>query len=220
MKDEASKAADEVPRAVRIGLTGGIGSGKTTVARAFAALMVPIYYTDARARELMESNPLIRRDLVELFGEQAYTDEMPDKASGEVEGDNWVLNRPFIASQVFADHSLLARLDGIVHPRVADDFAQWASAQTAPYVIIESAILYESGFERVVDVVVTVSAPEAQRVARAAARDGVSAEKIRQRMAAQMTDAERESRAHITIHNADDDPILPSILALHEKFSK
>lgn len=217
-------AGDGVRHPMRIGLTGGIGSGKSTVARVFSALGAPIYDTDSRAKALMNTDPVIRAEVTDAFGAQSY-------AGG-------VLNRPHIAAQVFADHALLARLDAIVHPRVAEDFERWAEGFGAgacippyadilgvvgcvspPYLIIESAILFESGFERFLDSVVTVSAPIEQRIERASARDGVPPELVRQRMAAQLTDADRALRADHEIVNGNDNPILPQILQLHHLWS-
>ena len=192
---------------LRVGLTGGIGSGKTTVARVFEALGASVYPADARAKELLSSDREIVSGLTELLGSEAYRDGQPDRA--------------WIASRVFGDRELLMGMNAIVHPRVAADWDRWATRRQlagVPYVIMEAAVLYESGFEGLVDKVVTVEAPVEQRVARAAARDSATPESICLRMANQMTTEERTARADFVIDNSDGSPIVPLILKLHEFF--
>lgn len=200
----------------KVGLTGGIGSGKSTVAQAFEALGLAVYRADVRAKELMESDPRLAEELTSLLGPQAYRNGKPDRA--------------WIASRVFADKELLAHMNAIIHPRVAEDWKAWATQQEKKQtcgqlriinyqlsiIIMEAAILFESGFDRMVDYVVSVEAPEEQRVARAAARDGVSPEKIRARIANQMTDSERAARADFVIDNSDGVEVLPQILKLYD----
>ncbi len=215
---------------VRVGLTGGIGSGKTTVARVFEALGVAVYQADLRAKELMSSNREIIAELTGLLGPEAYIDGQ--------------LNRAWIATRIFDNKDLLTRMNAIVHPRVAADWEEWAANYAArehmfrkackagratysddnemiapPIVIMEAAILFESGFERLVDRVVTVEAPVEQRMARAAARDGVTPESIRLRMANQMSDEERTARADFVIDNSDDCEVLPQILKVYDFFT-
>ncbi len=173
---------------IRVGITGGIGSGKSRVCALFAALGVPVYDSDTRAKELMNGDGGIKQAVTALFGPQAY--------------DRGVLNSPFVASKVFGDRMLLASLNGIVHPAVALDFNAWAMSNAGfPYVVMESAILFESGFDRLVDKVVTVSAPEEVRITRVASRDGVSRRSVMERIANQLTDSAREARSDYVIHN-------------------
>ncbi len=173
----------------RVGVTGGIGSGKSRVCALFAALGIPVYDSDGRAKELMNGDGGIKQAITALFGAQAYRDG--------------VIDRAFVASRVFGDKMLLASLNGIVHPAVALDFDAWAMSNSCfPYVIMESAILFESGFDRLVEKVVTVSAPEEVRIARVASRDGVSRQSVMDRIANQLTDSAREARADYVIHNA------------------
>lgn len=193
---------------LRIGITGGIGSGKTTVCHVFERLGVSVYDSDSRARALMNSAPQIVSPIKDIFGAEAY-------AGGK-------LNAAYIASKVFTDKSLLARLNGVVHPAVMEDFEQWAQRcgrSGARYVIQESAILFESGFDRSMDYSVCVSAPLDLRIARTAARSGMSADAVRERMANQMDDREREERADYVICNGASDMILPRIIELHGIFS-
>ncbi len=176
---------------IRVGVTGGIGSGKSTVCELFEELGAPVYYSDERARELMNSREEIRCAIVELLGDGAYR------------GDT--LNNGYVAGRVFDDKGLLASLNAIVHPAVASDFEAWAlSFARRPYIILESAILFESGFDKLIDRVVTVSAPETLRIERVVIRsDGkASREDTMRRMANQMTDAEREARADRRIENS------------------
>lgn len=189
---------------LRVGLIGGIGSGKSTVARVFEQLGATVYYTDPRARGLMTDDAQVVREMTALLGAETYRDG--------------TLNKEYIASRIFTDRGLIAKVNAIVHPRVAEDFQRWVYEQSAPYVIMECAILFESGFERMMDYVVTVSAPVDERVVRAAGRDGIEARQVRERMANQMDDAEREARADFTIHNSDHDAVLPHVLKLHDFF--
>ncbi len=192
----------------RIGVTGGIGSGKTTVCKIFAALGVPVYIADDRAKELMRTDPAIRGGIIATFGPEAYA------------GDT--LNTQYIASRAFTDKSVLSRLNAIVHPGVMADFDRWADGwerKGAPYVIQENAVLFEGGFDAGVDIVVTISAPLEQRIQRASGRDNADPERIRQRAANQMGDQERETRADYVLSNEEQDMLLPEILSLHEKFS-
>lgn len=173
---------------MKVGITGGIGSGKSRVCALFAALNIPVYNSDSRARELMNGDGNIKKAVTALFGPQAYNGE--------------VLNRTFISSKVFNNKMLLASLNGIVHPAVALDFDAWAMSNSAfQYVIMESAILFESGFDRLVDKVVTVSAPEDVRIERVASRDGISRKAVMDRIANQLTDEAREARADYIIRN-------------------
>ncbi len=131
------------------------------------------------------------------------------------------LDRQYVASRIFTDSDLIRQVNAIVHPRVAEDFLRWAAEQAesgAPYVMMECAILFESGFAELTDYVIAVSADAGQRIARATQRDGTGAGQVRERMANQMADAERESRADFTIHNSDRDMVLPQVLELHKFF--
>ncbi|MDR2912603.1 MAG: dephospho-CoA kinase [Alistipes sp.] len=192
---------------MRVGVTGGIGSGKSTVCESFAELGVPVYDSDARARELMNNDVGVRREIVALLGAGAY---LESEFGGEFLGR---LNSAFVAAKVFEDRALLASLNAIVHPAVAKDFEVWAAAfSDRPYVVFESAILFESGFDRFADLIVTVSASVELRIERVLARgrgiggvsrdaEGISREEVMRRMANQMSDAEREARADFVVDN-------------------
>ena len=188
---------------IRIGITGGIGSGKSFVARKLEALGVPVYDTDSRARSLMTASPQIRQGLSRLVGPGAY---LPD---GQ-------LDRPRLAAFLFSDPAHTAAVNAIVHPAVRADFREWCEGQTAPVVALESAILYEARFETEVDRVLMVYAPLDLRLRRAMERDGVPEAKVRARIAAQMDDEEKCRRADFVVVNdgsAPLDTVLQELLA-------
>lgn len=198
---------------IRVGITGGIGSGKSTVCRLFGLLGVPVYDSDSRARALMNGDASLRRRIADLLGGEVYREEG--------------LDRKRVAELVFADPDLLHSLNRIVHPAVGRDFLEWAGryaggrcGRVPPYVILESAILLESGFDRYVDRVVVVTAPEEVRVARTVARDGVSSDRVRVRIAAQSGDDERLARADRVIRNDGRESLVAQVGLLHELWTK
>lgn len=172
---------------ISIAITGGIGSGKTFVSNLLKERGIPIYNSDDEAKRLMVSDEGIRRDLMALLGEEAY------------QGD--VLNKPLLASYLFADAGNAARINAIVHPRVRVDFSRWLSErQDVEVAGLECAILYEAGFEDTVDKVVMVYAPESLRIERAMKRDNATERQIRARIAAQMGDEEKCRRSDYVIY--------------------
>lgn len=189
-----------------VGLTGGIGSGKTTVAKEFEKLGVPIYIADEEAKKLMNRSPVIRRELTHLFGKDAYVD-------GE-------LNRPFIANIIFNDKSFLEKMNAIVHPRVGKHFNKWIFKQNAPYVIKEVAILFENGGYQACDYIITVVAPKAVRIKRLLERDNTSKEKIEAIMKNQWSDEEKAKRSHFVINNVNLDDTKAQVLQIHQEILK
>ena len=173
---------------IKVGLTGGIGCGKSYVADLLRRQHISVYDTDKEAKRLMMESATIRQGLVDRIGERAYT---PDGA----------LNRELIASYLFASPLHAERINRLVHPVVQDDFLQWVDKQNGSLVVMECAILYESGFDRLVDEVLLVRAPERVCIERVMKRDGASDTQVRARMAAQMSDEERCKRAHYIINN-------------------
>lgn len=174
---------------IKVGICGGIGGGKSTVCALLAEKGVPVYDSDSRAKSLMNTSPEIVDAVKAAFGGQSYRDGMLDRA--------------YLAAKVFGDEEALARLDAIVHPAVRRDFEEWAAEQQADYVVLESAILFESGFDACVDASVAVLAPHPLRLERAMQRDGAVRERILERMAAQMSDDELAGRADLSIVNID-----------------
>ena len=186
-----------------IGLTGGIGSGKSRIANRFAEHGVPCYIADDRAKELMNSNLNLRNAILDNFGPKSYQDGK--------------LNRLFISDLVFKDMDSLARLNALVHPVVAKDFTKWLHLQDASYVIKEAAILFESGGANQCDEVILVTAPIRTRIERVLARDHSSEEEIKNRMSKQWLDENKIPLADYHIENIKWDDTLTKIEVLHQK---
>ena len=172
-----------------VGLTGGIGSGKSTIAKAFAALGIAVFNSDEQAKVLIATDAQVKKRIIAAFGEEAY--------------QNGEYNRAYIAQIVFNNSEKLAILNGIVHPALAKYFNQWAKKQTSPYVLKEAAILFESGSYKDCDYIITVTAPEEVRIARVMARDHCTEAQVRARMAQQWSDAQRIALSDAVIENVD-----------------
>ena len=172
-----------------VGLTGGIGSGKTTVIKMFAALGVPVYIADIEAKKLTNSSPVIREKLIKLLGNEAYQNDK--------------LNRKFVAEKIFNDKNLLEGVNAIIHPEVGLNFEKWREQQTSDYVIKEAAILFENGSYKNCDVVILVTAPEEVRIARVMKRDGVTKSQVKERIKNQWPDSKKKELADIIIENID-----------------
>lgn len=183
---------------IKLGLTGGIGCGKSYVAALLAGEGVPVYSTDLAARRLMTESDELRKKLCALVGRDVF------HADGS-------LNKSLLASYVFSGPSGAERVNRLVHPAVREDFNRWVAGQSAPLVAMECAILYESGFDRLVDKVLLVHAPEEICLRRAMLRDGASEAQVKARMRAQMPDAARLCRADYILEN-DGQEELPSRL--------
>ncbi|QTV04569.1 dephospho-CoA kinase [Faecalibacter bovis] len=173
-----------------IGLTGGIGSGKTTAAKYFEELGFPLYNSDLRARKIQNENPEVIQKIKNLFGEEAYNEDG--------------MNRHFIAAQTFNDKDKLQQLNAIVHPAVFNDFKNWVDEQNSAYVIKEAAILIESGSYKDCDIIISVIADKEIRIARTIERDGLTREQILTRMANQLSDDERKEFSDYVIDNSQD----------------
>jgi dephospho-CoA kinase len=195
---------------LRIGITGGIGSGKSIASRLFHALGAPIYDADTRARWVMEHDPALRAELLAAFGPDTYD------AAGR-------LNRPALAGTVFNNPALLTQLNGLVHPHVGLDFERWASMQQQAghsYILKEAALLFEAGSYKQLDRIITVFAPLAVRRARVLRRDPHrSATDVEAIMAKQVSEEEKMQRADYILTNDDALPLLPQVLELHAAFS-
>ena len=189
----------------KIGVTGGIGSGKSTVCRLFAAHGIAVYDSDTQAKRLMNESAQLREGLVRAFGEECY-------AGGE-------LDRRYLASRVFADKEALATLNALVHPAVREDFREWAGRQAGDYVILESAILFEAGFAVEVDTTLAVLAPVEERVKRCMERDGSTREEVLRRMSNQADDDTLHRLADRTIVNVRRDYLESDVQRLHEIYS-
>ncbi len=203
-----SENKQKLPKAkgpLRVGVTGGIGSGKTTVCRIFEELGVPVYYADERAKSLMvESKPLVKK-IKALLGEQAY---LPDGS----------LDRKLIAGLVFQDAALLNKLNKIVHPAVMKDGEKWHNSQhKVPYTLKESAILFEIGSQGFYDKTILVFAPKELRLQRTIQRDGLTKEAVEARMSKQLDDEQKMQMADYVLFNDEQQLLLPQIEALHQR---
>lgn len=174
---------------VVVGLTGGIGSGKTTIAKCFKSLGIPVYIADVEAKALMNRSKVIKSKLIQLFGESAYENES--------------LNRTYLATKIFNDKALLSKMNAIVHPKVASHFKRWLKKQKAPYVIKEAAIIFENNLESQYDYIITVVADEDLRINRVINRDGASKVKIKAIIDNQLSDEDKIKKSDFVIRNND-----------------
>lgn len=187
---------------VKIGITGGIGSGKSVVATLLSLSGVPVYIADVESKRLTNDSPLIRERLTALLGPDIYTDEGVDKK--------------LLASYIFHDATLLRKVNQIIHPEVNRHFLAWAEKQSFPFCAIESAILFESGFDKVVDTCLMVYAPLSLRVQRVVDRDKVSPIEVERRIRNQMSDEEKRERSDYVIYNDNSRALIPQIHAFIE----
>ncbi len=191
---------------MKVGITGGIGSGKTIVCQVFSKFGVPVYYADLASRELTENDPEIRDNLVKLLGQKVFSGKS--------------LNRAMMASMIFNNRQLLQQVNQIVHPKVAEHFGKWCLNHSRDvYIIQESALLFESNAYLMFDRYVTVASPEEIRIKRIITRQDMSYERIRAIMENQLPDEERKARSHHVVINDDITPLLPQLLQLHQLFS-
>ena len=197
----------ETQRPHRLAVTGGIGSGKSHICRLLSARGLPVFYCDDEAKRLIRQDSEIRRRLTALIGPEVY-----DKDGRLV--------KPVLAAWICGSKAQAAQIDAIVHPRVAEVFDQWVSDHAeAAVVVMECALLYESGFDRLVDEVVAVSVPEELRLQRVVDRDGVTTEKARAWMALQLPEAEKLCRADYVVRNDDDAHLQADLALLYTKLS-
>ncbi|MCV9388720.1 dephospho-CoA kinase [Reichenbachiella ulvae] len=191
----------------KIGITGGIGSGKSTVCRIFETLGIPCYDADSRAKHLMNHSPEVITAIKEAFGEESYLDGQ--------------LNRNFLAKEVFGAGDRVKQLNAIVHPAVGKDFEQWVSGQQSPYVIKEAALLIESGSYQALDALINVTSPIELRIKRIKARDPFRTEdEIQGIIHKQFSDERRNEVANHIIQNDEKQLLIPQVLQLHEAFLK
>ncbi|WP_224996605.1 dephospho-CoA kinase [Cesiribacter sp. SM1] len=197
------KTADNKP--LKIGITGGIGAGKSTVCKIFAALGIPVYDADSRAKRLLVEDSELMEQIRAAFGGEAYFPE-----GG--------LNRVWLAAQVFSKPDQLAQLNKLVHPRVGLDFESWYQQQEAPYVLKEAALLFEAGSYKSLDAVITVTAPQPLRLRRTLMRDEHrSREQVEDIMQRQLPEEERIQRSQFKIVNDEHSLVLPQVLRLHRQ---
>lgn len=191
---------------LRLGITGGIGSGKTTVCKIFETLHIPIYYADDRAKWLMVNSPALQTGITQLFGDKAYLED-------------GALNRAHIGSIAFKDPAKLQKLNALVHPAVFVDGENWQQEQLAvgaPYTLKEAALIYETGSYKTLDKVIVVTAPEELRIERVMKRDDLSEEEVKERIARQMPEEEKVAKADFVINNDGQHSLIKQVLAIHQ----
>lgn len=186
-----------------IGITGGIGAGKTLVSRIFELLRIPVFNADEVAKEILASDKEVREKVIEIFGRRAYIGKKP--------------NRKYLAKSIFGNDEMRLKLNHIVHPAVGRAFEQWVEEnKNKPYVLKEAAIIFETGGEKNLDAVILVTAPENLRIERVMKRDKVTEKEVRDRMTAQWSDEEKIKRADYHIVNDEKTAIIPQVLKLHD----
>ena len=189
---------------LKVGLTGGIGSGKTLLSRIFKILRVPVYNSDERAKHLMAHDDSVKELIKNAFGEDVYNKD--------------ILDTKKLSGLVFKDKSKLSALNNIVHPAVFNDFDQWVSEQSgAPYILKEAALIFESGSFKHLDKVINVSAPEEMRILRVIARDQRSREDIQAIIKNQLSEEDRNKRSDYVIYNDQKQSVLPQLVKIHEE---
>lgn len=186
-----------------IGLTGGIGSGKTTVAKEFVKLGIPVYIADEEAKMLMNSSEGLKKEIIDLLGEESYI--------------NGVLNRPYIGQQIFNNKDLLAKMNALVHPAVGKHFSDWVAKQQAPYVIKEAAILFETGGYKACDFMITVVTPVELRINRVMQRDQLSREDVLAKINNQWSDDDKLFLSDFAVENVDIEKIPLQVCNIHKE---
>ncbi|MGJ8550633.1 dephospho-CoA kinase [Winogradskyella wichelsiae] len=189
-----------------VGLTGGIGSGKTTILKYFQSLGVPVYIADDEAKALMNRSKVIRRQLIALFGTEAYKDD--------------ILNRAFLSSKIFNEKRLLSKMNAIVHPKVASHFKAWLKNQDSIYVIKEAAIIFENNHQDQYDFIITVIADETLRIERVMQRDGSSKEKVKTIINNQWSDDDKIKASDFIIINNNLEEAKKQALKIHNSLLK
>ena len=190
---------------IKVGLTGGIGSGKTIVGNIFKQLGVPVYFSDDRAKNLMLNNQFLRESMISLFGDKVII--------------GGFLNRSYIASKVFSNPKELIKLNALVHPFVQRDFDVWSASQTSNYVLKEAAIILETGGDKLLDKIVLIESPKYLKVTRIISRDGMTEEEVFKRMSKQWSDSQKRINADYIIKNDEKHSLIFQILKLHDTLS-
>ena len=191
---------------LKIGITGGIGSGKSTVCKIFELLGIPVFYADTAAKEVMHTDEELKKGVISTFGVKSFSEA-------------GILNRKYIADIVFYDEKALETLNALVHPAVFRAFDKWLLSQrNAPYVLKEAALLFESGSYKMCTHSILVKAPEHLKITRVMQRDNITESEVRLRMIRQLPDAEKEKLSDFTIINDENIPLIPQVLELHEHF--
>ena len=192
---------------IKVGITGGIGSGKSTICKVFKLLGVPVFEADVVAKQLQNANQEIKQGLINLFGEDIYTYE-------------GIVDRKKLAAIIFNDDFLISKVNELIHPFVHEEFENWLKKQNSAYIVHEAAILFESGFYKIMDFTILVSAPEEQRIERVMKRDNVNREVVMQRIKKQWDDEEKQKLASFVIHNNNQNLIIPEIIKIDKNLKE
>ena len=179
----------ELQKHIIVGITGGIGSGKTTISKYFEGFGIPVYHADLEAKALMNRSKVIKRKLIALFGDDAYI--------------NNTLNRDYLRSQIFKEKKLLSKMNAIVHPKVGAHYKRWAKKQNAPYILKEVAIIFENNLQSQYDYIITVIADKEERVKRVMQRDNSSRDSVKAIIRNQFSDQEKIKKSDFVIENND-----------------
>ena len=190
--------------AIKVGITGGIGSGKSTVCKIFKLIGIPVFEADKVAKYLINSDEKIRNELIQLFGNNIYD-------------SNKKLNKKMLADLIFNYESLLEKVNNLVHPAVRNEFILWHQKQNSKYTVHEAAILFESGFYKMMDFTILVSAPEITRIERVVKRDKIKPELVESRMSKQWNDDDKRKLASIELVNDNKHLLIPQILEIDKK---
>lgn len=188
---------------IKVGITGGIGSGKSTVCSVFKLLGAPVFEADRVAKDLMNSNPDVIDQLIRLFGKDIYT-------------ENKELDRKKLSKIIFSNNIEREKVNQVVHPAVRTEFKNWVQIQNASYIIHEAAILFESGFYKMMDFTILISAPEELRINRVMKRDGVNTKKVIERITKQWPDSEKRKQASFELVNDNKNLVIPQIIKIDE----
>ena len=187
---------------LKVGLTGGMGSGKTTVARIFEVMGIPIFYADAEAKKLMEQDPSLRDEIIKALGTESYNGSLP--------------NRKYIAQKVFKDPEKLSILNSLIHPATITQALKWMDRQSAPFAIKEAAILFESNSHKKLDFVIGVQSPEDLRIARIKHRDNLTSEEIKARMSQQISQDDKMKLCNFVIINDERQSLIEQVLIVYK----
>ena len=188
---------------LKVGLTGGVGSGKTTVSKIFASLDVPVFYADDIAKKIMNEDTILKQEIINLFGEEAYAES---------------LNRKHIADIVFNDAFKLEQLNALIHPRTIEAANKWMQQQTKPYVIKEAALMFEAGASTNLDYIIGVYAPQYLRINRVMKRDMFTKEQVLERINNQIDETIKMKLCDFVIVNDEQQAVLPQVINLHKQF--
>lgn len=188
---------------IKLGITGGIGSGKTTVCRVFNVIGLPVFSADDEARSIQDSSSEVRQTINELAGMDLYS-------AGK-------LDRPTLARLIFNDRNLLEKVNSLIHPLVFENYLHWDARQEAPYTVMEAAILFESGAYRLVDKILTIVAPVEERIERLIKGNRLTREQVLERIENQIDDESRIKQSDFIIFNSENDMIIPAILGVHRE---